>query len=288
MYAWGNKSSYGLIGVEHDGHQRESIIRPSLIESLAQRRITSISCGNNYTLAIDDEGNLFSWGYGRHGVLGLGDEEDRLKPTLVKENICDRIVYVDAGFSHCGIVTEDGKILMAGKGENGELGLGSRSLSDSMFFRPIRSFSDYISSAHFKELSCSKGELWGYTLALTTEGKVYSWGNGCEGQLGIGNLETCFAPGVINPKDFNDEEVVHICAGGSYSVALTTSGKVFSWGFCVSTDPRIHQTTVLKATTIPSHKDGIFIVPKEEKSLRAIGKVVDIKSSCYHTVVLIE
>lgn len=281
MYAWGSKSSYGLIGVELNGQHTESIIRPSVIKSLTQRKITSISCGNNYTLAIDDEGNLFSWGYGKHGVLGLGDEEDRLEPTLVKENICDRIVYVDAGFSHCGIVTENGKILMAGKGESGELGLGSRCLNDSMFFRPIRSFSDYISSAHFKELSCSKGEVWGYTLALTTEGKVYAWGNGCEGQLGIGNVETCFAPGVIDPKDFNDEQVVHICAGGTYSVALTTSGKVFSWGFCVS-------TSFMNPTTIPSHKGSVFLVPKEENSLRAIGKVVDIKSSCYHTVVLIE
>ena len=65
----------------------EHFLGLSLVTSLKERKIVSISCGNNYTLAIDTEGSLFSWGFGRHGVLGQGDEKDRLKPTHVKENI---------------------------------------------------------------------------------------------------------------------------------------------------------------------------------------------------------
>ena len=36
-----------------------------MITSLNERKIVSISCGNNYNLAIDSDGNLFSWGIGQ-------------------------------------------------------------------------------------------------------------------------------------------------------------------------------------------------------------------------------
>ena len=84
-------------------------LRPASVSSLSTRMIIGVSCGNNYTLAWDDQGNLYSWGFGKHGVLGSGSEKDILEPFLV-ENINEKVIYTDAGFAHCGVVTESGNI----------------------------------------------------------------------------------------------------------------------------------------------------------------------------------
>ena len=241
-------------------------------------KIRSISCGNNYTLAIDEEGHLYSWGFGKHGVLGVGDEKDRLTPTPVKENIEEKIAFVDAGFAHCGLVTENGKVWMAGKGVDGALGFGSSFLKSSMFFQKIESLP---SEVRFKEISCSKGEHHGHTLALTDDGHVYSWGDGYKGKLGLGDQESRFTPSLIDPKHFNDEEVKHVSAGGIHSAAVTKDGNAFTWG-CGS-DGRLGH---------PEAKGHRYLfrsdVPRLVESLKGKGKVIDIKATYYHTVCLVE
>lgn len=39
--------------------------------------ITQISCGENHVMAVSTNGELYSWGSGRDGKLGLGDEDYR-------------------------------------------------------------------------------------------------------------------------------------------------------------------------------------------------------------------
>ena len=37
----------------------------------------AISCGSLHTIVLDDQGNLYSFGYNRYGQLGLGDNSKR-------------------------------------------------------------------------------------------------------------------------------------------------------------------------------------------------------------------
>ena len=278
VHIWGFNRSHGVLG-HGNPLQSEHYLGPSIITSLNERKIRNISCGNNYTLAIDDRGNLFAWGFGRHGVLGLGDEKDRLKPTLVEENINEKIIYIDAGFAHSGIVTESGKILMAGKDSDGALGFGASSLKNSShyYFQEIESSSNF----YFKELSCSKGEHHGHTLALTYDGKVYSWGDGYKGKLGHGDQISRFIPSLIDPKYFNDEEIKHVCSGGIHSTAVSWAGHAYTWG-CGS-DGRLGH---------PEAKGHRYLfredVPRVVDALKEEGRVIDIKSSYNHVVALIE
>ena len=256
----------------------EQFLGPTLITSLKERKIVSISCGNNYTLAIDDEGNLFSWGFGRHGVLGQGDKKDVLKPTHVKENVNEKVIFIDAGFAHCGVVLDNGKILMTGKGADGALGLGSSTFKDSISFQPVQNVPNDIV---FKELSCSKGEHHCHTLALTSEGKVYSWGDGYKAKLGHGDQESRLTPTLIDPKHFNDEKIKHVSAGGIHSTAVSEDGHAFTWG-CGS-DGRLGH---------PEAKGHRYLyrvdVPRVVEALKEKGKVIDIKSSYNHAVALVE
>ena len=79
-----------------------------------------------------------------------------LKPTHVKENVNEKVIFIDAGFAHCGVVLDNGKILMTGKGVDGALGLGSSKLKDSMSFQPVENIPNDIV---FKELNISHHSL---------------------------------------------------------------------------------------------------------------------------------
>ena len=45
---------------------------PTNVESLVEYFITQVSCGNEHTLALSENGVSFAWGLGKHGALGNG------------------------------------------------------------------------------------------------------------------------------------------------------------------------------------------------------------------------
>ena len=67
-----------------------------------------------------------------------------------------------------------------------------------------------------------------YSLALTTDGTVWAWGEQSSGKLGNGQVD----PGNVLPaKVTGINNVVAIAAGAAYSLALRSDGTVWIWGF---------------------------------------------------------
>lgn len=62
------------------------------------------------------------------------------------------------------------------------------------------------------------------TLALTDQGRVYSWGDGDFGKLGRGGSEGCSLP--QNIERLNGLGVVQVACGAQFSLALTSNGEV--------------------------------------------------------------
>eukprot|EP00359_Climacostomum_virens_P006452 CAMPEP_0204902852 /NCGR_PEP_ID=MMETSP1397-20131031/3921_1 /ASSEMBLY_ACC=CAM_ASM_000891 /TAXON_ID=49980 /ORGANISM="Climacostomum Climacostomum virens, Strain Stock W-24" /LENGTH=1040 /DNA_ID=CAMNT_0052071421 /DNA_START=20 /DNA_END=3139 /DNA_ORIENTATION=- len=88
-----------------------------------KRRAVSVSCGDSFTLVLDEFQQVYSFGKGSHGRLGLGSDEDRSKPTMLKSLSSERVVQVSAGCRHSGAVTESGKLYMWGFNFYEQLGL---------------------------------------------------------------------------------------------------------------------------------------------------------------------
>lgn len=57
-----------------------------------QTRLDHIAVGYGHTLALADEGMVFSWGVGSKGQLGHGDREMRKSPQLIESIKGKRIV----------------------------------------------------------------------------------------------------------------------------------------------------------------------------------------------------
>lgn len=80
---------------------------PKLETTLLHSNIVDVACGKNYTLALDEEGRLYSMGKGKTGVLGLASTKVSNQPLLV-EGIPDgeKVVSMSCGWAHVACTTE--------------------------------------------------------------------------------------------------------------------------------------------------------------------------------------
>lgn len=98
-------------------------------------------------------------------------------------------------------------------------------------------------------------------MALTLTGRVYAWGSGQNGQLGLGSVRNSNEPAFI---DFlKDEKVIDIICGDSNALALTQSGKVYGWGQGISKS----QTLIKSLRDSSASQQSIFQTHGDFQSL---------------------
>ena len=68
-----------------------------------------------------------------------------------------------------------------------------------------------------------------HSLALTSTGAVFAWGYNTDGELGDGGTANSDVP--VKVKLPAGTKVTAIAAGGYDSLALTSTGAVFAWGY---------------------------------------------------------
>ena len=67
-----------------------------------------------------------------------------------------------------------------------------------------------------------------HAMALTVDGRVFSWGEGDDGKLGHCSRLSCDKPRII--EALKSKRVRDISCGSSHSAAITSSGELFTWG----------------------------------------------------------
>jgi alpha-tubulin suppressor-like RCC1 family protein len=68
-----------------------------------------------------------------------------------------------------------------------------------------------------------------FVIALTINGKVFSWGRNDYGQLGHGSMNNYFNKPLMI-EVLSNENISTICCGSHHSIALTEKGEVYAWG----------------------------------------------------------
>ncbi|CAN0065345.1 unnamed protein product, partial [Choristocarpus tenellus] len=76
-----------------------------------------VACGFAYTAAVTIGGDLYTWGAGENGRLGLGDVQDRHTPCKVENLHNNKVKQVYAGSVHTCVLTTGGQVFTFGKHE---------------------------------------------------------------------------------------------------------------------------------------------------------------------------
>jgi len=94
--------------------------------------ILRLACGRAHTAAVNDAGEVYTFGHGLHGKLGHGEgEEDTILPRLVRGLEGLLVTAVACGVEHTVLCLRSGDAYSFGLGENARLGHGTK---ESLYF----------------------------------------------------------------------------------------------------------------------------------------------------------
>ena len=110
VFVWGN-NIYGQLG--NGGLKNGS--EPAMVEALIRQKIVDISAGDNFSGVVTENGDVYTWGFGNEGELGHGDKSDQFLPRKIA-NLKKKIKSISCGGAHTALLTQEGKLLMVGRG----------------------------------------------------------------------------------------------------------------------------------------------------------------------------
>jgi alpha-tubulin suppressor-like RCC1 family protein len=137
----------------------------------------SISAGSSHSCGLAADRRVYCWGENGHGQLGNGSVSQPGQPGAVRPVPIIRPAqadHVSAGYLHSCAVATNGDGYCWGRGEDYQLGVGSR-LDHTV---PQR-----IADTDIRFAAISAGGLR-HTCAMSRQGGAYCWGVGDMGQLG--------------------------------------------------------------------------------------------------------
>ncbi|XVF55211.1 hypothetical protein PTKIN_Ptkin06aG0018500 [Pterospermum kingtungense] len=202
-------------------------------------RITSVAAGGRHTLALSDMGQVWGWGYGGEGQLGLGT---RIKivtsPHLIpcielttsgkdrslavhQGSLNSQTQHSKAGGSyvkeiacggrHSAVITDTGALLTFGWGLYGQCGQGST----SDLLRPT-----CISSLSGIQVLGVAAGLW-HTVCIDGDGQVYAFGGNQFGQLGTGAEQAETSPKRLDAASLEGKHAKMVSCGARHCTILT-------------------------------------------------------------------
>ena len=189
-----------------------------------------VSLGYKFSVALKQDGTVWSWGQNNDGELGLGNTTEYSEPQQITD-IKEKITDVKTGYYHSIALTEKGEVYTWGYNGNGQLGNGTR--EDSLVPVKVTGLENITKVNAYKYM----------TIALTQNGEVYAWGSG----YGAKPVKLNFTRKIIdvsgnlvlaeNRKAYNLDEtksygkdLIKVVAGYNHYLGLTSDGEVYAWG----------------------------------------------------------
>ena len=199
--------------------------------------MVDVAAGVGFGVALDKDGQIWTWGSRQEGQLGdgiiadCGDDESLEHPVSMRsfaapieidENMSSPVVAVEAGIDFVLALTADGQVYAWGGNREGQLGNGgfqaqaTPSLVMTVDDRPLNGI---------KQISAGGRS----AAAITATGEVYVWGRNRDGQLGLGNQgeHRRERRAVLNHSLQN---ITAIDLSTYHAIALDRLGRVYAWG----------------------------------------------------------
>jgi len=231
-FAWGD-DRLGQCGLGSTAGTRSLTPNPAL------HRVETLFVGATSVGARSNDGSLLVWGDNQHGQLGDGTQTDRLTPAPLSADD----LQLAFGRHHSLGIEGDQTLRASGADFRGQLGEIS----------PLQQLTSVAAGVDF-------------SVALTVNGEVYTWGGNHWGQLGRPSPEP-FDPA---PVTLPLPPISALEAGAFHTLALTHDGSVYSWGS--------NWFGQLGAGDLSNHSEPVQVV--------GLQNIVQVSAGDYHSLAL--
>ena len=208
-----------LWGANYHGQLGDNTIinKSSPIQTIANgNNWQTFSAGSTHVAAIKTDGTLWVWGRNYNGQLGTNDTANYSSPvqTIAGGNNWQQ---VSCGYEATAAIKTDGTLWLWGYNNYGQLGNNSINSQSS----PIQILGGGI---NWKQVSQSGY----YTLAVKTNGTLWTWGTNINGCLGDNTTVSKSSPVQTIAYGTNWNQVSG--SGNYFTAATKTDGTLWCWG----------------------------------------------------------
>ncbi|XP_011011191.1 PREDICTED: ultraviolet-B receptor UVR8-like isoform X3 [Populus euphratica] len=216
VIAWGSGED-GQLGIGNNEDNEWVCV----VEALEPYKVRSVVAGSRNSLAICDDGKLFTWGWNQRGTLGHPPETKTENiPSQVKALANVNIVQAAIGGWHCLAVDDQGRAYSWGGNEYGQCGEEPERKNETG--RPLRR-DIVIPQRCASKLAVRQVAAGGtHSVVLTREGHVWSWGQ----PWPPGDIKQISVPVRVQGL----ERVRLIAVGAFHNLALQEDGTLWAWG----------------------------------------------------------
>jgi hypothetical protein len=180
------------------------------------RNARQIAAAGEHNLVLTRDGKVYAWGMNAQGWLGVGNEFDQCEgPVLVTSLEGKPVVTIATGNNFSVALTSAGEIYCAGDNSMGQCPRARGAAEDVFTLAQLPGLTGKI-------VAVKAGGF--HTLALTSDGRLFAFGRGRDGQLGSGRVVN--GAGMVEQLD----DVVSFAAGIWHSAAVRRDGSAWLWG----------------------------------------------------------
>lgn len=221
-YTWG-ANNVGQLG---DG-TTTSRSTPVMAAMPANVKFTQVSAGQNFSMGLDRDGRVWTWGNNSYGQLGRAptSSSPANKPGMVAMPAgVAGFIRISAGGQHCLALDRDGNIWTWGSNDSGQLG---RTTGSSTNPTPGKISMPNDGTA-FADIAA--GDI--HSMGLTGDGTAWTWGWNYHGELGRTDMPTgSFSSYSATPgKVATSVRFTRLAAGGYHALGLAEDHTVYTWG----------------------------------------------------------
>ncbi|KAF2075423.1 hypothetical protein CYY_003252 [Polysphondylium violaceum] len=223
LYVWGNGSG-GRLGLGTS----DVVQVPTVLKFFTEILVKSIACGQEHSMVLTQDGQVYSWGNGLMGKLGYqvipgGFTSQLSQPTPRKVPHAAKIAQIACSNWHSVLLSVKGEVYSFGSNDKGRLGRQLYSKTSNCFEVRIVPIEQKI-----KKILCGLN----FTVALSEQNTIWSWGSNAKSQIGLpylGGVTEFFDRPTIS-KHLVSYSIQNVEVGNEHVVVLTNEGEVLTYG----------------------------------------------------------